>query len=73
MIINAHKPASVAAFIWADEYAAQRGSVMDFWDGLSLGRRSLARAYVEVIENSRAETYDELQSAYRRCFQAVLP
>lgn len=33
--LNPHAEARLAMELWSEEYAAQRGGSMDFWDGLS--------------------------------------
>lgn len=33
--LNPHKAAIVAMYIYHNEYAAQKGGSMDFWDGLT--------------------------------------
>ncbi len=45
--LNATAPALLAMFKWGDEYAAQRGGVMDFWDKLAPHRK---RICVEAAE-----------------------
>jgi len=39
--INPHAEARLAMALWGEEYAAQRGGSMDFWDGLSESRKAL--------------------------------
>jgi hypothetical protein len=39
--INPHAEARLAMALWSEEYSAQRGGSMDFWDGLSESRKAL--------------------------------
>lgn len=38
--LNPHAEARLAMALWGEEYAAQSGGSMDFWDGLSAGRKA---------------------------------
>ena len=50
--LNPIAPARVAMCIWSDEYAAQRGGSMDFWDTLSEGRKRQATDEAERIRSA---------------------
>lgn len=39
--LNPHAEARLAMALWGDEYAAQNGGSMDFWDELSTSRKAL--------------------------------
>lgn len=39
--LNPHAEARLAMAMWDEEYAAQKGGSMDFWDGLAPWRKSL--------------------------------
>lgn len=39
--LRPHAEARLAMCLWGDEYAAQNGGSMDFWDALSSGRKVL--------------------------------
>ncbi len=47
--LNPHKPARLAMTMWGEEYAAQRGGSMEFWDNLSDSRKRLCREIVGRI------------------------
>jgi hypothetical protein len=58
--LNPHAEARLAMALWGEEYAAQRGGSMDFWDGLSESRKALCiRILNDVLiameSNGRAE------------------
>lgn len=38
--LKPHAEARLAMALWSDEYSAQRGGSMDFWDGLSDSRKA---------------------------------
>ena len=41
--LEPHAEARLAMAMWGDEYAAQRGGSMDFWDRLSPARQAICR------------------------------
>lgn len=48
--LNPTPEARVAMIAWSDEYAAQRGGTMDFWDKLDLTRRRRCAMIVEEMK-----------------------
>ncbi|MDK4703852.1 hypothetical protein PH562_16495 [Rhizobium sp. CNPSo 4062] len=57
--LKPHAEAALAMAIWSDEYAAQNGGSMDFWDGLSPRRKYLCASIIDRVfyaaqENGRA-------------------
>jgi hypothetical protein len=54
--LNPTAPAVLAMWRWGEEYAAQRGGVMDFWDTLSESRKRLcvdaAERVAEILRPS---------------------
>lgn len=52
--LSPHAEARLAMFKWADEYGAQRGGCMDFWDKLSESRKRLCYEQVELIQTTKA-------------------
>ena len=53
--LNPHKPAVAAMFMYGDEYAAQGGGSMDFWDRLSPTRKNVCRDLVAKIKEASDE------------------
>ena len=49
--LNPTPAAVVARIIWGDEYAAQRGGTMDFWDTLSTDRKRRCEMVVEELRD----------------------
>lgn len=47
--INPHAEARLAMAMWSEEYAAQSGGSMDFWDGLSESRKALCVRLLDDI------------------------
>jgi hypothetical protein len=47
--INPHAEARLAMALWSEEYSAQRGGSMDFWDGLSESRKDLCTRLLDDI------------------------
>lgn len=47
--LNPHAEAIAAMYLYGDEYAAQGGGSMDFWDKLSESRKNICRAFVVRI------------------------
>lgn len=50
---NAHAAARVAASIWSEEYAGQKGGMMDFWNTLPKWRKKIAAAQARAIRMAR--------------------
>ena len=48
--LNPHAEATAAMYLWGKEYSEQRGGCMDFWDGLSDGRKRICRDLVTLIK-----------------------
>lgn len=53
--LNPHREARLAMVIWGDEYAAQNGGSMDFWDTLSPGRKRQCRELADLLEKAPRE------------------
>lgn len=53
--LNPHKSARAAMWLYGEEYAAQGGGSMDFWDYLSESKKNLCRKLVIDIERSKPE------------------
>lgn len=54
--LNATAPALLAMYRWGEEYAAQRGGVMDFWDKLAPHRKWMCiEAASRIIEAPMTE------------------
>ncbi len=51
--LNPTKAAVAAMFIYHNEYAAQHGGSMDFWDRLDAHEKSVCERCVEKIEAAR--------------------
>lgn len=52
--LNPTPEARVAMHIWCEEYAAQRGGSMDFWDNLPESRKARCRNVVhELLEKGQ--------------------
>jgi len=51
--LDGHAEAKAAIWMWGEEYAAQGGGVMDFWDGLEPSRKMLMRKMVDEITEAR--------------------
>lgn len=47
--LNPTPAARVARIIWGQEYAAQRGGTMDFWDQLSADRQRRCELVIEEL------------------------
>lgn len=61
--MNPHAEARMAWWLWGDEYAAQRGGIMDFWNGLSENRKQIATDAVNdvvdtIAQNGRAHVLE---------------
>jgi hypothetical protein len=54
--LNAHAAAHVAACLWNERYAHQRDGLMDFWDTLSKGERSICARVANNIREARPYT-----------------
>lgn len=52
--LSPHAEARLAMFKWSEEYAAQRGGLMDFWDKLSPSRQRLCKEVVELIQTTKS-------------------
>lgn len=53
--LNPHAEARLAMAVWGDEYAAQRGGTMDFWDALSPSRKRWCQEQLsKIVETRRA-------------------
>ncbi len=57
--LKPHAEAALAMALWSEEYGAQNGGSMDFWDGLSSRRKHLCASIVDRVlyaahENGRA-------------------
>ena len=48
--LHPHKSARVAILLYRDEYAAQRGGSMDFWDELTEAQKRNCRERMREIE-----------------------
>ncbi len=60
--LNPCAEARVAMMIWSHEYAyEQRGGSMDFYDGLSEGRKRQCREEVEKIMSSWRDVLESTQ------------
>src|SRR5215475_6364895 len=53
--IYPHKEARIAILLWNNEYAAQNGGAMDFWDSLTDSQKQTCREALEQIENAPKE------------------
>ena len=49
--LNPTPAAQVARIIWGQEYAAQRGGTVDFWDQLSADRQRRCELVIEELES----------------------
>jgi len=47
--LHPHAEARLAMALWGDEYGAQRGGSMDFWDALSATRKALCVRVVDDV------------------------
>jgi hypothetical protein len=47
--LNPHAEARLAMAWWSEEYAAQRGGCMDFWEGLDAPRKAMCKRVVDGI------------------------
>ena len=47
--LHPHAEARLAMELWGDEYGAQRGGSMDFWDALSAARKALCVRVVDEV------------------------
>lgn len=47
--LNPHAEARLAMALWGEEYGAQRGGSMDFWDALSPARKALCVRVVDEV------------------------
>jgi hypothetical protein len=50
--LNPHKLAVIAMVWWGQEYAAQGGGSMDFWDKLDKSRKQLCREVLDRINKA---------------------
>jgi hypothetical protein len=50
-----HAEAHAAMTLWSDEYCRQNGGSIDFWDGLSSGRKTYCRELVARIKELPSE------------------
>jgi hypothetical protein len=53
--LHPHAEARLAMALWSDEYAAQNGGSMDFWDGLSLSRKRLCRSILDAVTLAKSD------------------
>lgn len=51
--INPHREARLAMLVWHNEYAAQRGGSMDFYDSLTDSQKSLLKKWCDELEQER--------------------
>ena len=64
--LHPHKSARVAILLYHDEYAAQRGGSMDFWDELTEARvAELEAGRSDLIATIEAMNEENAQLAHR--------
>ena len=51
--LNPHRLAKAAMWLYHNEYAAQGGGSMDFWDRLPMSEKLTVQRMVHEIENTR--------------------
>lgn len=54
-MLNPHKPALLAMWMWGREYAAQKGGSMDFWDALPEHQKETCRECVKRLDKAPPE------------------
>lgn len=52
--LNPTHEARIAMIVWGDEYAAQSGGSMDFWDNLSDDRKLRVKMVVNLFKRKAA-------------------
>ena len=48
--LNPHREAILAMMVWHNEYAAQRGGVMDFWRKLPISKKTQCIEWCNRLE-----------------------
>lgn len=52
--LNPTQEAKIAMIVWSDEYAAQKGGSMDFWDRLSDDRKLIVKMVLDLFKRKAA-------------------